>query len=109
MVAQSLDKPGMFCLFFSLKINTLDQQVVDFAQLKDQGKVTVVNFWATDCSTCKKEMTPIRNTNPDLDAYTQKRVDAMLAAGVKPVTEISREWDTANIPSQIEIGETSGR
>ena len=40
----------------AVKINTLDQQVVDFAQLKDQGKVTVVNFWATDCSTCKKEM-----------------------------------------------------
>ena len=40
----------------ALNITTIDQKKVDFAALQSQGKVTVVNFWATSCSTCVKEM-----------------------------------------------------
>lgn len=39
-----------------VKISTIDEKKVDFAALQSQGKVTVVNFWATSCSTCMKEM-----------------------------------------------------
>lgn len=39
-----------------LNITTIDQKKVDFSAWQSQGKVTVVNFWATSCSTCVKEM-----------------------------------------------------
>lgn len=35
---------------------TIDQKQVSFDALRQEGKVVVVNFWATSCSTCKKEM-----------------------------------------------------
>lgn len=38
------------------QIVTIDQKIVDFDVLKEEGKVIVVNFWATSCTTCKKEM-----------------------------------------------------
>ena len=40
----------------ALNITTIDQKKVDFSAWQSQGKVTVVNFWATSCSTCVKEM-----------------------------------------------------
>ena len=42
--------------YANLKIATLDQQPVDLGAMQQAGKVVVVNFWATTCSTCKKEM-----------------------------------------------------
>ena len=40
----------------NLKVATLEQKPVDFSAMQQAGKVVVVNFWATTCSTCKKEM-----------------------------------------------------
>lgn len=42
--------------YAQLKVATLDQKPVDFGAMQQAGKVVVVNFWATTCSTCKKEM-----------------------------------------------------
>ena len=42
--------------YANLKVATLDQKPVDFGAMQQAGKVVVVNFWATTCSTCKKEM-----------------------------------------------------
>lgn len=40
-----------------LKTVTLDsRQPVDLGAMQQAGKVVVVNFWATTCVTCKKEM-----------------------------------------------------
>ncbi|TDR31258.1 TlpA family protein disulfide reductase [Hydromonas duriensis] len=39
-----------------VSFTTIDHKKIDFADWQAQGKVTVVNFWATSCSTCKKEM-----------------------------------------------------
>lgn len=38
----------------ALSLTTLQQQPIQLAQLK--GQVVLVNFWATSCSTCMKEM-----------------------------------------------------
>lgn len=40
----------------AVKVTTIDKKQIQFADLQKQGKVTVVNFWATSCSTCMKEM-----------------------------------------------------
>lgn len=40
----------------AVQLMTIEQKPINFADWQKAGKVTVVNFWATSCSTCKKEM-----------------------------------------------------
>ena len=40
----------------AVQLTTIEQKPINFADWQKAGKVTVVNFWATSCSTCKKEM-----------------------------------------------------
>ncbi|MGL4766938.1 MAG: TlpA disulfide reductase family protein [Formosimonas sp.] len=40
----------------AVQLTTIEQKPIAFADWQKAGKVTVVNFWATSCSTCKKEM-----------------------------------------------------
>ena len=42
--------------YAQVKTATLDQKPVDFGAMQQAGKVVIVNFWATTCTTCKKEM-----------------------------------------------------
>ena len=51
---------------FTLK--TTDGATIELAQVVKQNKLTVVNFWATWCAPCLKEM-------PDLDAFDAARDD----------------------------------
>ena len=39
-----------------VQMTTIDAKKINFADWQQSGKVTVVNFWATSCTTCKKEM-----------------------------------------------------
>lgn len=49
----------------ALKLQTLEGHELSFAAMQQAGKVVVVNFWATNCATCKKEM-------PNMVAVHQK-------------------------------------
>ena len=40
----------------SVEVKTLDGQSVDIQEYAQNGKITVVSFWATWCSPCKKEL-----------------------------------------------------
>lgn len=40
----------------AVQLTTIEQKPINFADWQKAGKVTVVNFWATSCTTCKKEM-----------------------------------------------------
>lgn len=51
------NKPGTKT--FQLSGPTLDAKPYDLAQ--DQGKVTLVFFWATDCAVCRDKMPELRN------------------------------------------------
>ncbi|MCS6930390.1 MAG: TlpA family protein disulfide reductase [Saprospiraceae bacterium] len=43
----------------SAKLKTLEGQTVDAQEIPRAGKITVISFWATWCSPCKKELDAI--------------------------------------------------
>jgi len=49
--AQKINKELTSC-----KLKTLDNRTVDLKDIIKSGKVTVIVFWATWCSPCKKEL-----------------------------------------------------
>lgn len=53
----------------SLRVDTLDGPVFDLSE--QRGKWVVINYWATWCSPCIKEM-------PDLRAFAESREDVAL-------------------------------
>lgn len=49
----------------SVEVKTLDGQNIDIQEFAKNGKITVINFWATWCSPCKKELDAIADLYPD--------------------------------------------
>ena len=81
----------------SVEIKTLDGQSVDIQEYAQNGKITVVSFWATWCSPCKKELDAIADLyegwqeeyDMELVAITMDTQRAL--AKVKPMVE-SKGW-----------------
>ncbi|TXB67991.1 TlpA family protein disulfide reductase [Phaeodactylibacter luteus] len=84
----------------SVEVKTLDGQSIDIKTYADNGKITILSFWATWCSPCKKELDAIADLYPDW----QKDYDVELVAvtidtqralaKVKPMVE-SKGWTYA--------------
>ncbi len=51
--------------FPSVNIKSLDGKTVNIQDYVGQGKITVVSFWATWCSPCKRELDAIAEVYPD--------------------------------------------
>lgn len=60
----------------SVEVKTLDGQTLDIKQYAEDGKITILSFWATWCSPCKKELDAIA----DLYDYWQEEYGAELVA-----------------------------
>ncbi len=48
-----------------IKVKTLDGQTINIQEFGKNGKITVLSFWATWCSPCKKELDAIADIYPD--------------------------------------------
>ena len=49
----------------SVEVKTLDGKAINIQDYANNGKVTVLSFWATWCSPCKKELDAIAELYPD--------------------------------------------
>ena len=82
----------------SVEVKTLDGKTIDIQDFANNEKITVLSFWATWCSPCKKELDAIADVYPDW----QEEYDAELVAitidtqralaKVKPMVE-SKGWE----------------
>jgi len=75
--------PGPTSNLPSVDIKTLEGKVVNIKDYVGNGKITVISFWATWCSPCKRELDAIAEIYPALaitvdDARSLAKVPAMV-------------------------------
>ncbi|MDM5212784.1 TlpA disulfide reductase family protein [Peribacillus sp. NJ4] len=85
---------------FSLK--TLDGKQVELSDYK--GKKVMLNFWATWCPPCKKEM-------PDMEKYSQQAGDdvVVLAVNIDPENDVQSFVDNNGITFTIPLDSQSAK
>jgi len=82
----------------SIEMRTLTGETVDIKDYTNKGKVLVINYWATWCSPCKRELDAIADLYPEWkDAYNMELIavsidDARALAKVRPLVE-SKGWE----------------
>jgi peroxiredoxin len=79
--------------FPSAELKTLDGEAVNTADFLKDGKITVVSFWATWCSPCKRELDAIS----DYYEEWQEDYDVQLIA-----ITIDNQRSLAKVPATIE-------
>jgi peroxiredoxin len=80
----------------------LDGSKINMASLK--GKVTLVNFWATSCTTCVAEMPKIIAT---YDKYKTKGFDTVaVAMSYDPPAYVVNYAETRKLPFKVAIDNT---
>jgi peroxiredoxin len=80
----------------------LDGSKINTASLK--GKVTLVNFWATSCTTCVAEMPKIIAT---YDKYKSKGFDTVaVAMSYDPPAYVVNYAETRKLPFKVAIDNT---
>lgn len=56
---------GSFSTVPSIDVKTLDGKTVNIQDYIEKDKITVISFWATWCSPCKRELDAIMEVYPD--------------------------------------------
>ncbi len=76
-----------------LNLKTLDGKTVNLQDYSNNGKITVISFWATWCAPCKKELDAIADIYPDW----QEEYDVELLA-----ITIDTRRQLAKVPGVVE-------
>ncbi len=82
----------------SANLKTLDGSTVNIQDYVGQGKITVVNFWATWCTPCKKELDAIAEYYPDWQEdydveFLAITIDNARGLAKVPATVTSKGWE----------------
>ncbi|MBL7803639.1 MAG: TlpA family protein disulfide reductase [Saprospiraceae bacterium] len=77
----------------SVNVKTLEGQTLNVQELGKSGKITIISFWATWCSPCKKELDAIKDYYEDW----QKDYDVVLVA-----VSVDDARTAAKIPAMVE-------
>ncbi len=81
----------------SVEVKTLDGQTVNIQEYANNGKITVLSFWATWCAPCKKELDAIADLYEDWKSEYDMELVAITIdtqralPKVKPMVE-SKGW-----------------
>ena len=82
----------------NVMVQNLEGKKVDFRTLSNNGKPIIVNFWATWCAPCKKELSAIAEKYADWQNETGVKLvavsidDARTSARVKPYVS-GQDWE----------------
>ncbi|MCP3933167.1 MAG: TlpA family protein disulfide reductase [Bacteroidetes bacterium] len=82
----------------SVEVKTLNGKTVNLLDYASNGKITVISFWATWCSPCKKELDAIADIYEDwVEEFDMELVAVTIdtrraLAKVKPMVE-SKGWE----------------
>ena len=79
----------------SIEVTKLDGEKVDISTLVGNGKIVVINFWATWCVPCKKELT---NINEMYEEWQKKYGVEIIAVS------IDDSKNTQKVKTTVEIG-----
>ena len=77
----------------NVSVKTLEGQTISVQDLGKNGKITVISFWATWCSPCKKELDAIKDYYPEW----QEKYGVQLIA-----VSVDDSRTAAKIPAMVE-------
>ena len=82
----------------NINVKTLDGKTVNIQDFANNGKITVLSFWATWCSPCKKELDAIADIDPDwVEEYDMELVavtiDTQRALAKVPGMVNTKGWE----------------
>lgn len=85
-------------LFPSVELKSLDGKTVNTDEFINDGKLTVVSFWATWCSPCKRELDAIADIYPDWQEDYDVDLVAITIDNSRQLTKVpgivsSKNWD----------------
>lgn len=82
----------------AVELKALDGTTVNAANLSNDGKPIIINFWATWCAPCKKELNNINELYPDWVSETGVKIiaisidDSRTSSRVKPYVD-TQGWE----------------
>ncbi|MBK8499045.1 MAG: TlpA family protein disulfide reductase [Flavobacteriales bacterium] len=82
----------------SVQVQTLDNKKVDTRTFSNDGKPIIVNFWATWCAPCKKELSAIAEVYDAWQAKTGVKLIAISIDDARSMNRVSpyvagQDWD----------------
>jgi len=85
-------------VFPSVDLKSLDGKTVSTDDFINDGKVTVISFWATWCSPCKRELDAIADIYPDWQEEYDVELVAITIDNSRQLTKVpgivsSKQWD----------------
>lgn len=84
--------------FPSVTIKTLDGKSVNIKDYVGQGKITVVSFWATWCSPCKRELDALATLYPEWQEKYDVEIVAVTIDNARALAKVpgivaSKDWE----------------